>query len=1159
MHIGSPRRSDEWLRVLVCKALVLFIGLTLFACKEQKPPPRIENGVLDLRGWDFVNDGMIRLQGNVEFYWDKWLSPGETVSQGQQLVPYPGSWTKLGYPKDGRASYRLWILTDKAEDLGIAGLWPEDSMRVYWQSEFIAEGPLDSNRRVSIHNDKPLRLDISEADSERARELLLQASNASFYLSGPIAGGYIGRYEDALAMNQWRHFFCVAIVGALLLMGFYQLGIAVFKRNKVSSLSLGLLCLVAALMPAMTITPVSSSWVFAVERFNFRVYNAAFIAAIGLAWVFFADIYRQYVPRYLLLVSLLISILLLGLTFSQPMAVYLIVSLIAQGFALLSFLYLGTISFLQGRRVDGYHFLNTLGFILVIFFAVLESLAHNGFIDVLFPFANFGILLFVICQSLILSIQFDRAFLAVEKSERRISELNQNLKEEEKARTAFFHNTSHELRTPLNGMIGFLELLNSGHFGVLNERVRQQIQKVQNLAVSLKLQVNTILDLAKVRRGVLPLKIRRFSASELEAEIRLLAEGLSLRYKHTPYSIDFDFQRGQEINHDFGKLITIARNLLGNAFKFAASDRKNEVSLRVELGEDEAITLVCSDRGIGIAADQKDVIFKEFRQVDGDARRAYEGTGLGLSMVAAIVDMMQGSISLESQPGQGSCFRVYLPKLQHSDNVLEFDQGTEDFDRVIPLDNVSPNQSSSPEASMMVNESINYIGDRSASDFLILIIDDLELNCQVVQEILSQHGYQTMIAHSGREGLKRMQNEYPDLVLLDLMMPEFSGEDVLQAMRQNPKLESIPVILLTARASEEDRIHGLELGADDYLAKPLISRELVLRVHHLLHRVESTRILESLAQRERMALMGELLSDLSHELKNINASSDFDNKLLKSKLEQALRLIFNKPEQAVEFAHLILAPQQTHQQSVAAAEALRRPLNKEQRLANKSLIFYLSLLPADSQQLQRYYQQISELDDQRRTGLEALLHLCFYLNSLGRSVSRSNELIGSVLNYGRQQSVVHKAETNLGQILEQTLIFLGPRFHKLGIHCAYDRHDLDLTVMAKASDIQQILLNLLSNAADALQLAGIAKGSTIQVGLVKEDSRVRLLVTNRGSRIKPEDLQRVFERNFSTKGSGGSGIGLYVSQRLALQNHGELTAESNDQETTFALTLRPVA
>jgi signal transduction histidine kinase/serine phosphatase RsbU (regulator of sigma subunit) len=441
-------------------------------------------------------------------------------------------------------------------------------------------------------------------------------------------------------------------------------------------------------------------------------------------------------------------------------------------------------------------------------------------------FVNYGLLIFIFVQSQLVGMRFARTF-------RLIKELNIKLVDQEKTRTAFFHNTSHELRTPLNGIIGHIDLLQRQDAGQLSPRAQETLRKCLRLAESLKNQVNTILELARSKRGELELHISRIDPQGLMQEADSLAEGLSFKTQRSRYQSRLISEDDQtHVINDQDKILTIVRNLIGNAFKFSSLDRDNDVELRMILSRQHLIIEV-TDTGIGIPAAERQRIFEAFTQVTSDARRRYEGTGLGLAMVHDLVKFLGGRIELESVVDRGSLFRVVVPHQPLSLLEHPMAAGAVPMNPLIPVLPESKASDHTPPASW------DHLKARQKAR--ILVVDDNATNREVMAEILKSASYEVVLAEGGHEALDKMRAEDFQLLLLDLMMPEVSGEDVMNAMKKEGLLASVPVILITARASDEDRILGLTLGADDYLAKPILSQELLLRVRNLLERNQYAR------------------------------------------------------------------------------------------------------------------------------------------------------------------------------------------------------------------------------------------------------------------------------------------------------------------------------
>ena len=552
-----------------------------------------------------------------------------------------------------------------------------------------------------------------------------------------------------------------------------------------------------------------------------------------------------------------------------------------------------------------------------------------------------------------------RSATAYEKAEKYAVELI----EKEQARTLFFHNTSHELRTPLNGIIGFLELVLSGKYGLPTQAALSKITKALNLAESLKVQVNTILDLAKSKRGELKANVSQFSVEELKKEADQLAEGLCLKSDKIFYESNLHVNQALFCS-DKEKIFTIIRNLLGNAFKFRRNDQEHTVTLKI-IERNECLIIEVSDTGIGIRDDRRELIFEEFGQLQSDARRAYEGTGLGLSMVKDLTNLLEGKIDVDSKENQGSTFRVELKSLTldtHQNQLQDSEQKPSiDYERF--------------RTQKVQNDLKPYPQQVLQKNFRLMVIDDNETNCEVISEILESDGYEVRSNVSARIGIEEMRLDKPDLLLLDMMMPEMSGEDVIALMNADEMLKEIPIILITARASEQDRIEGLKLGVDDYLPKPIFATELKLRVGNMLSRHKLLRQIKEAEHNEKLTILGNLFGELTHEIKNILHGADgireisqhdhlgiLKHKLTDHDLSQALSTILSRQLSYAESYEKIRLLSLGHQKD-------------ESYKLKKSLRNDLSLFKSSDQESLHIWNQISSMDTESFSKISSYLKI----------------------------------------------------------------------------------------------------------------------------------------------------------------------------------------
>jgi predicted ATPase/signal transduction histidine kinase/serine phosphatase RsbU (regulator of sigma subunit) len=400
------------------------------------------------------------------------------------------------------------------------------------------------------------------------------------------------------------------------------------------------------------------------------------------------------------------------------------------------------------------------------------------------------------------AISIDNAKLYTE-----MAELNDELKEMDRLKDEFLANTSHELRTPLNGIIGITQSLLEGAGGPLSDEQIMNLNMVVSSGKRLDTLVNYILDFSKLRKQELELSRKPVDFRQLTQLVmtlsRPLLSGKPLELKNE-VAEDLPPVYGDE-----NRLQQILHNLVGNAIKFTA---QGLVVVCAQAKEDQ-IEITVADTGIGIPKDKFDDIFKSFEQVDASTAREYGGTGLGLSITKQLVELHGGTLSVVSELGQGSQFTFTLPK---STEAVVPTALTESLTKVRE-DELSQRVAPQPLA--------------AEGDYTILAVDDDPVNLQVVSNLLSLENYAIRQANGGAETLAMIESgPRPDLILLDIMMPKISGYEVCEKLRTQYSATELPIMLLTAKNQVSDLVEGLNVGANDYITKPVSKNELLARI-----------------------------------------------------------------------------------------------------------------------------------------------------------------------------------------------------------------------------------------------------------------------------------------------------------------------------------------
>jgi len=388
------------------------------------------------------------------------------------------------------------------------------------------------------------------------------------------------------------------------------------------------------------------------------------------------------------------------------------------------------------------------------------------------------------------------------------------LKRVDRLKDEFLANTSHELRTPLNGIIGLSESL----FDKMESSdMRDDLSMIISSGKRLASLVNDVLDFSKLKNFDIVLQRRPIDIKSLTDIVlrinSLLVSGkeVSLINNISPDLIAID--------GDENRLQQIMNNLIGNAIKFT---EKGSISVSA-VQKHQNIEITVQDTGIGIPDDKKDIIFQEFQQADGSIAREFAGTGLGLSISKRLVELHGGKMWVDSAFGIGSSFYFTIPVATEKASPLadiKSSISSKSKTEIIPL------RDNSDFVSALENSSAN--NDQAMS---ILIVDDEPINHKVLQNHLASENYNITQAMNGEEALKALDNGMKyNLVLLDVMMPKMTGYQVCQEIRKKYISSELPVIMVTAKNQVQDLVHGLNIGANDYLAKPFTKQEFLARI-----------------------------------------------------------------------------------------------------------------------------------------------------------------------------------------------------------------------------------------------------------------------------------------------------------------------------------------
>lgn len=465
-----------------------------------------------------------------------------------------------------------------------------------------------------------------------------------------------------------------------------------------------------------------------------------------------------------------------------------------------------------------------------------------------------------------------RRSLELDAANRRLREANEKLSQLDAAKTAFFSNISHEFRTPLTLMLGPLQDSLTDTTEPLSSAQRWRLQVANDNANRLLKLVTALLDFSRLEAG----RMRgSFTQVDLAAITRNLVGMFRTAFDRAGLSLTLECPTLTEpVWVDLDMWEKIVPNLLSNAFKFTLS---GGVRVRL-LDTPRSAVLEVIDTGTGIPEEELPRVFERFHRVAGSVGRTHEGTGIGLALVRELVGIHGGTIQVQSQVGEGSTFRVEIPKgSAHlpADSLRQQPQSAAGAE-VFRLSTVDAAQWMGTGIEPHAAPALDAGAEDPASKPLVLVVDDNADLRAYMSGLLTPH-YRVMTANDGQAALEVIAQQLPDIILSDVMMPRMTGMELVQALRSDADTANVPIILLSARAGQESTVEGLDAGCDDYLIKPFTAQELLARVRAHVRLAQARRKctieLES-ANRELDAFSYSVAHDLRGPLRSVAGFSE---------------------------------------------------------------------------------------------------------------------------------------------------------------------------------------------------------------------------------------------------------------------------------------------
>ncbi len=388
-----------------------------------------------------------------------------------------------------------------------------------------------------------------------------------------------------------------------------------------------------------------------------------------------------------------------------------------------------------------------------------------------------------------------------------------------KYKSEFLANMSHELRTPLNSILILARILKENRPENLNEEQIKYAGVIQNAGTDLLTLINDILDLSKIESGKIDLQIEDIAPSSISKHMQSLFSELA-KSKKINFQAILDPKLPASLSTDEARIEQITKNLLSNAFKF--TPEHGEVSINIRNAEkntrfyteqlqktsENVIAISVTDSGIGIPKEKQKLIFEAFQQADGSTSRKYGGTGLGLSISKELAYILGGEIQVESEPGEGSSFTLFIPV---KNNNVSTDSNIKEPEPIVQKETKA---GLTPEPQSV----------KPTAKQTLLIIEDDVVFADVLKDYAIEKGFQPILAHRGDTGLEMAISQLPDAIVLDIMLPVMDGWTILKKLKADPKTKHIPVHMMSA--GNENDSKAKKEGAIGFLKKPVEKEQL---------------------------------------------------------------------------------------------------------------------------------------------------------------------------------------------------------------------------------------------------------------------------------------------------------------------------------------------
>lgn len=789
-----------------------------------------KNGILSLQQWDPRDKKIIALDGEWDFYPNELIVPKpdvdvfESYKSVRRSISVPGAWDSYIAEKAtpfGAGTYRLLIHVPEDARYGVKLNTIRNANRVYINGDELGSAGVPSKSASDYRFDYKKYVVLEQSKNKQV-ELVIQVANQDYAIGGIVSSLDFGLADQILALQGREKFVEAFLIAGYLLFAFiYFTAYLRHTRKFRYELYFSLFCLAQA----VHLSTINERWIYLLFP---EISPLVQTNIQGVSLTLFVLFFLQFVYHFfnmtaskkvVTVLSWVLGIQALAMTLLNAtmdlaaIVPFTVIQFIVSLTTCIGFIYIFMMLIkAYKQKTDESDYVLTVVLTFAAYGALLAAVLLFE-ADIETP-TLLLFLIMVVSLSLLMSHRSQQAF-------NRVEELSSELLVFDRLKDEFLVKTSHELGTPLHGIINLSRSLMEGVEGPLKKRQQESVILINSVGRRLAGLVEDLSFISRIKQGEVSIVSRPI-------QIRVVEEVLS--------EIAYVMQSAQQVQiinkipnpmpliyMEEQKLKQIFFNLIYNAIKFT---KQGTITISASVYE-SYMHISVQDTGVGIAKENIERIFTTFYQVESTRLRESDGLGLGLSITKKIVEAAGGRIWVTSELGQGSCFTFTIPLATEKQLLAHSEMNDNEQD-----EQAIPARLGTPD--LHPSQPIPQTRVKGSNPYTILVVDDELANLKVLINWLHSLDYSVIAVGSGQEALDIIETEKVDILLLDLMMPQMTGYEVCKTIRQKQDWVELPVIILTAAGQWSDFVVSFQLGANDYLQKPVNLAELKVRIESLL-------------------------------------------------------------------------------------------------------------------------------------------------------------------------------------------------------------------------------------------------------------------------------------------------------------------------------------